>query len=156
VALVEEVRRNVDTEEAQRLAKKVAKGKGFDFNDLKSQFLQLQKMGGMGSLLDKLPGGAAAAQRMAPGVADKELKRQIALIDSMTPRERRRPEIIDGSRRRRIAAGAGMAVQDVNKLLKQHQSMQKMMKQLGSGKLQRMMGAMAGKMGGGSPFGPGR
>ena len=156
VALVEEVRRNVDVDEAERLAKKVAKGKGFDFNDLKSQLQQLQKMGGMGNLLDKLPGGAAAAQKMAPGVADKELKRQIALIDSMTPRERRRPEIIDGSRRRRIAAGAGMQVQDVNRLLKQHQNMQKMMKQLGSGKLQRMMGAMAGKLGGGSPFGPGR
>jgi signal recognition particle subunit SRP54 len=156
VALVEEVRRNVDTEEAQRLAKKVAKGKGFDFNDLKSQLQQLQKMGGMGSLLDKLPGGAAAAQKLAPGVADRETRRQIALIDSMTPRERRRPEIIDGSRRRRIAAGAGMQVQDVNRLLKQHQSMQKMMKQLGSGKLQRMMGAMAGKLGGGGPFAPGR
>ncbi|MEO6184730.1 MAG: signal recognition particle protein [Steroidobacteraceae bacterium] len=156
VALVEEVRRNVDVDEAERLAKKVAKGKGFDFNDLRSQLQQLQKMGGMGNLLDKLPGGAAAAQKMAPGVADKELKRQIALIDSMTPRERRRPEIIDGSRRRRIAAGAGMQVQDVNRLLKQHQNMQKMMKQLGSGKLQRMMGAMAGKLGGGGPFPTGR
>ena len=156
VALVEEVRRNVDVDEAERLAKKVAKGKGFDFNDLKSQLQQLQKMGGMAQLLDKLPGGAAAAQKLAPGQADRELRRQIALIDSMTPRERRRPEIIDGSRRRRIAAGAGMAVQDVNKLLKQHQNMQKMMKQLGGGKLQRMMGAMAGRMGGNGPFAPSR
>jgi signal recognition particle subunit SRP54 len=81
-----------------------------------------------------------------PGVAEKELKRQIALIDSMTPRERRRPEIIDGSRRRRIAAGSGMQVQDVNRLLKQHLEMQRMMKKLGGGKLARMMGAMAGKM----------
>jgi signal recognition particle subunit SRP54 len=156
VALVEEVRRNVDQEEAERLAKKVAKGKGFDFNDLKSQLQQLQKMGGMDSMLDKLPGGAAAARKMTPGQGDRELKRQIALIDSMTPRERRRPELIDGSRRRRIAAGAGMQVQDVNRLLKQHQSMQKMMKQLGSGKLQRMLGAMGGKMGGGGPFAPSR
>jgi signal recognition particle subunit SRP54 len=156
VALVEEVRRSVDVGEAEKLAKKVAKGKGFDFNDLKTQMQQMQKMGGMASLLDKLPGGAKAAAQLAPGQADRELKRQIALIDSMTPRERRRPEIIDGSRRRRIAAGAGMQVQDVNRLLKQHQSMQKMMKQLGSGKLQRMMGAMAGKLGGGGPFAPGR
>jgi signal recognition particle subunit SRP54 len=156
VALVEEVRRNVDSDEAERLAKKVAKGKGFDFNDLKSQLQQLQKMGGMANLLDKLPGGARAAAQVAPGVADRELKRQVALIDSMTPRERRRPEIIDGSRRRRIAAGAGMQVQDVNRLLKQHQGMQKMMKQLGSGKLQRMMGAMAGRLGGGGPFAPNR
>ncbi len=153
VALVEEVRKNVDQEEAQRLAKKVAKGKGFDFNDLKSQLQQLQKMGGMSSLMDKLPGAAQAARQMAPGAADRELRRQVALIDSMTPRERRRPEIIDGSRRRRIAAGAGMQVQDVNRLLKQHQQMQKMMKQLGGGKLQRMMGAMAGKLGAG-PFAP--
>jgi signal recognition particle subunit SRP54 len=145
VALVEEVRRAVDVEEAQKLAQKVAKGKGFDFNDLKSQLQQLQKMGGMANILDKLPGGAAAAQKLAPGVAEKELKRQIALIDSMTPRERRRPEIIDGSRRRRIAAGSGMQVQDVNRLLKQHLEMQRMMKKLGSGKLARMMGAMAGK-----------
>ncbi|MFO1505049.1 MAG: signal recognition particle protein [Steroidobacteraceae bacterium] len=146
VALVEEVRRSVDVEEAQKLAQKVAKGRGFDFNDLKAQLQQLQKMGGMSNILDKLPGGAAAAQKLAPGVAEKELKRQVALIDSMTPRERRRPEIIDGSRRRRIAAGAGMQVQDVNRLLKQHLEMQRMMKKLGSGKLARMMGAMAGKL----------
>ncbi|MEJ0100486.1 MAG: signal recognition particle protein [Pseudomonadota bacterium] len=153
VALVEEVRKAVDVEEAEKLAKKVAKGKGFDFNDLRSQLQQLQKMGGMESLLDKLPGGAAAAQRLKAGQGEKELKRQIALIDSMTPRERRRPEIIDGSRRRRIAAGSGMQVQDVNRLLKQHMEMQKMMKKLGSGKLARMMGAMAGKLGGGPrPF----
>jgi len=153
VALVEEVRRSVDAAEAEKLAKKVAKGKGFDFNDLRSQLQQLQKMGGMEGLLDKLPGGAAAAQKLKGGQAERELKRQIALIDSMTPRERRRPEIIDGSRRRRIAAGAGMQVQDVNRLLKQQMEMQKMMKKLGGGKLARMMGAMAGKLGGGPrPF----
>jgi signal recognition particle subunit SRP54 len=145
VALVEEVRRSVDVDQAEQLAKKVAKGKGFDFNDLKSQLQQLEKMGGMASLLDKLPGGAQAAQKLASGQGERELKRQIALINSMTPRERRRPEIIDGSRRRRIAAGAGMQVQDVNRLLKQHLEMQRMMKKLGSGKLQRMMGAMGGK-----------
>jgi signal recognition particle subunit SRP54 len=152
VALVEEVRKAVDVEEAEKLAKKVAKGKGFDFNDLKSQLQQLQKMGGMEGLLDKLPGGAAAMQKIKGGQAEKELSRQIALINSMTPRERRRPEIIDGSRRRRIAAGAGMQVQDVNRLLKQHMEMQKMMKKLGSGKLTRMMGAMTGKLGGPRPF----
>ncbi|HWL63947.1 MAG TPA: signal recognition particle protein [Steroidobacteraceae bacterium] len=146
VALVEEVRRNVDVEQAEQLAKKVAKGKGFDFNDLKAQLQQLQKMGGMGSLLEKMPGGAQMAQKLSQGQAERELKRQVALIDSMTPRERRRPEIIDGSRRRRIAAGAGMQVQDVNRLLKQHMEMQKMMKKLGSGKLARMMGAMGGKL----------
>ncbi|MET0282779.1 MAG: signal recognition particle protein [Steroidobacteraceae bacterium] len=146
MALVEAARQHVDQDEAERLAKKALKGKGFDFNDLRSQLQQLEKMGGMAAMLDKLPGGAAAAQKMQSGQGEKELRRQIALINSMTPRERRRPEIIDGSRRRRIAAGAGMQVQDVNRLLKQHMEMQKMMKKLGSGKLQRMMGAMAGKM----------
>jgi len=144
VALVEEVQRSVDVEEAEKLAKKVAKGKGFDLADLKSQLLQLQKMGGMAQVLDKLPGGMAAAKGMAPGAGDKEVRRQIAIIDSMTPRERRRPEVIDGSRRRRIAAGSGVQVQDVNRLLKQFQGMQKMMKKLGGGKLQRMLGGMAG------------
>jgi signal recognition particle subunit SRP54 len=156
VSLVEDVRKNVDVEQAEKLARKMSSGKGFDFNDLKSQLQQLLKMGGMAQMLDKLPGGAAMARKLPAGQGDKELTRQIALIDSMTPRERRRPEIIDGSRRRRIAAGAGMQVQDVNRLLKQHQGMQKMMKQLGGGKLQRMMGAMAGKMGGGGPFAPNR
>ena len=144
-AATPEIPYRADVEEAQKLAQKVAKGKGFDFNDLRSQLQQLQKMGGMGSLLEKLPGGAAAAQKLAPGHAEKELKRQIALIDSMTPRERRRPEIIDGSRRRRIASGAGMQVQDVNRLLKQHLEMQRMMKKMGGGKLARMMGSMAGR-----------
>lgn len=144
VALVEEVQRNVDVEEAEKLAKKVAKGKGFDLADLKTQLLQLQKMGGMAQVLDKLPGGMAAAKNLAPGAGDKEVRRQIAMIDSMTPRERRKPDIIDGSRRRRIAAGSGVQVQDVNRLLKQFQGMQKMMKKLGGGKLQRMLGGMAG------------
>jgi signal recognition particle subunit SRP54 len=156
VALVEDVKRAVDVGAAQKLAEKVAKGKGFDFNDLKSQLQQVQKMGGMAQILEKLPGGAAAAQKLSQGQGDKELRRQIALIDSMTSRERRRPELIDGSRRRRIAAGAGMQVQDVNRLLKQHQNMQKMMKQFAGGKLQRMMGAMAGKLGGSGPFAPSR
>jgi signal recognition particle subunit SRP54 len=155
VALVENVKRGVDEAEAQRLAKKVASGKGFDFNDLKSQLQQLQKMGGMESLIDKLPGGAAAARKMPAGQGDRELRRQVALINSMTPRERRRPEVIDGSRRRRIAAGAGMQVQDVNRLLKQHLTMQKMMKKLGGGRLQQMLGGLAGKLGGGGPV-PGR
>jgi signal recognition particle subunit SRP54 len=145
VALVEEVRRSVDMGEAEKLARKVAKGKAFDFNDLKTQLQQLQRMGGMEGLLDKLPGGAAAAQKLKGGQAEQQVKRQIALIDSMTPRERRRPEIIDGSRRRRIAAGAGMQVQDVNRLLKQHLEMKKMMKRMGGGKLARMMGAMGGR-----------
>jgi signal recognition particle subunit SRP54 len=154
VALVQEVQKNVDAEEAERLARKVASGKGFDLSDLKSQLQQLQKMGGLASVMDKLPGGMAASRALQSGVGDKEVRRQIAIIDSMTRRERRRPELIDGSRRRRIAAGSGTQVQDVNRLLKQFLTMQKMMKKLGGGKLARMMGGMAGMAGLKGPMPP--
>jgi signal recognition particle subunit SRP54 len=143
VSLVEQVQRQVDTDEAERLAKKVASGKGFDMGDLRGQLEQLQKMGGVRALLDKLP--AAASQR-APSAdqGDRDVRRQIAIINSMTPRERRNPGILDGSRRRRIAAGSGVQVQDVNRLLKQFQEMQRMMKNLKGGKLKRMMNAFRG------------
>jgi signal recognition particle subunit SRP54 len=143
VSLVEQVQRQVDTDEAERLAKKVASGKGFDMLDLRGQLEQLQKMGGLASLMDKLP--AAASQR-APSAeqGDKDVRRQIAIINSMTPRERRNPGILDGSRRRRIAAGSGVQVQDVNRLLKQFLEMQRMMKNLKGGKLKRMMNAFKG------------
>ncbi len=143
VALVEQVRRDADVDEAQRLARKVAKGKGFDFNDLRGQLEQLLKMGGLASLMEKLPQhltrGAAA---QVPG--DREVRRQIAIINSMTRRERRQPGVIDGSRRRRIAAGAGVQVQDVNRLLKQFQDMQRMMKSMKGGRLARMLGSLKG------------
>jgi signal recognition particle subunit SRP54 len=143
VALVEQVQRQVDTDEATRLAKKVASGKGFDMLDLRGQLEQLQKMGGVAALLDKLP--TAATQR-APSAdqGDKDIRRQIAIINSMTPKERRNPGLIDGSRRRRIAGGAGVQVQDVNRLLKQFLEMQRMMKNLKGGKLKRMMNAFKG------------
>jgi signal recognition particle subunit SRP54 len=144
VALVEQVQKQVDIDEAQKLAKKVAKGKGFDLVDLKSQLEQVQKMGGVASLMDKLP--AAAMKGGAPNAdqGDKDVRRQIAIINSMTKKERRNPGILDGSRRRRIAAGAGVQVQDVNRLMKQFLDMQKMMKSFGGGKLKRMMQAFKG------------
>ena len=143
VSLVEQVQRQVDTQEAERLAKKVTQGKGFSMTDLKSQLEQLQQMGGVGALLDKLP--TAAGQRaVAPEQGDREIRRQIAIINSMTARERRKPDLIDGSRRRRIAAGSGLQVQDVNRLLKQFQEMQRMMKSMKGGKLRRLMGALKG------------
>src|SRR5690606_3696502 len=114
----EQVTRQVDTQEAERIARKVTSGKGFDMSDLKSQLEQLQRMGGVAALLDKLP--TAAGQRAPnPEQGDRDVRRQIAIINSMTPKERRHPSIIDGSRRRRIARGAGVQVQDVNRLLKQ-------------------------------------
>jgi signal recognition particle subunit SRP54 len=152
VALVEEVHRKIDVDEAERLARKVVQGKGFDFTDLKGQLEQVRKLGGMGALMDKLP--AQMAGRAPPAdQADRQLRRQVAIIDSMTPRERRQPGLIDGSRRRRIAAGAGVQVQDVNRLLKQFLEMQKMMKQMKGGKLGRLLAGMKGGFPGGLPSG---
>ncbi len=144
VALVEQVQKQVDVDEAQKLAKKVAKGKGFDLVDLKSQLEQLQKMGGVASLMDKLPQAAMKGGAVAPDQGDKDVRRQIAIINSMTKKERRNPGLLDGSRRRRIAAGAGVQVQDVNRLRKQFMEMQKMMKSFSGGKLKRMMQAFKG------------
>lgn len=151
VSLVEQVHRQVDQQEAERLARKVAKGKGFDLADLRSQLEQLQRMGGVSALMDKLPGAATSKAQVTPEQGDRDLRRQIAIINSMTPRERRNPGIIDGSRRRRIAGGAGVQVQDVNRLLKQFLDMQRMMKQLKGGRLQRLMSAFKGGMPPGFP-----
>jgi signal recognition particle subunit SRP54 len=143
VALVESVQRNIEVGEAERLARKVAKGKAFDFNDLRSQLEQVRRMGGLGALMEKLP--TQMSQRaMAPEQADLQVRRQMAIIDSMTLRERRIPGLIDGSRRRRIARGAGVQVQDVNRLLKQFLEMQKMMKRFKGGAMRRLMGAFKG------------
>jgi len=144
VSLVEEVQEKVDREQADKLARKLAKGKGFSLEDLRDQIRQMQQMGGLAGLMDKLPGMPGAA--VDPRVGERELKRQVAVIDSMTPRERRQPKIIDGSRKRRIAAGAGVQVQDVNRLLKQHGQMQKMMKKFSRGGMARMMKMMKGRL----------
>ncbi|HUJ51937.1 MAG TPA: signal recognition particle protein [Steroidobacteraceae bacterium] len=151
VSLVEQVHRHVDHEEAQRLARKVVKGKGFDMTDLRSQLEQLQKMGGVGALLDKLPGAVARRGAASADQGDRELRRQIAIINSMTPRERRNPGIIDGSRRRRIAAGSGVQVQDVNRLLRQFQEMQRLMKSMKGGRLRQLMSAFKGGLPPGFP-----
>jgi signal recognition particle subunit SRP54 len=151
VALVEQVQKQVDVEEAQKLAKKVAKGKGFDLVDLKSQLEQLQKMGGVGALMDKLPSAAMKGAALPADGGDKDVRRQIAIINSMTRKERRNPALLDGSRRRRIAAGAGVQVQDVNKLMKQFMEMQKMMKSMGGGRMKRMLQAFKGGMPPGFP-----
>ena len=143
VALVEQVQGQVDTAEAERLAKKVVSGGRFDFYDLKSQLEQLQNMGGLGALMDKLP-AQMARSGMPTGEGDQQVRRQIAIINSMTHLERRKPDVIDGSRRRRIAAGSGTQVQDVNRLLKQFAEMQRMMKSMKGGKMRRMLSAFKG------------
>jgi signal recognition particle subunit SRP54 len=154
LSLVEQVREQVDQEKAEKLAKKIGKGKSFDLADLRDQLTQLQKMGGMSALLDKLPAQMQANATAAAGAVNpKMLKRQMGIIDSMTPRERRRPEMIDGSRKRRIAAGAGVQLPEVNRLLKQFDQMQKTMKRLAKGgMLQNMMRGMGGRLPPG--FGP--
>jgi signal recognition particle subunit SRP54 len=154
LSLVEQVQGQVDQEKAEKLAKKISKGKSFDLADLRDQLSQLQNMGGMSALLDKLPAQMPATAAAAAGAADpKQLKRQVGIIDSMTPRERRRPEIIDGSRKRRIALGAGVQLPEVNRLLKQFDHMQKTMKKLAKGgMLKNMMRGMGGRLPPG--FGP--
>lgn len=152
VALVEQVQGQVDMAEAEKLAKKVVGGGGFNLEDLRSQLQQLQNMGGLEALVDKLP--AQMTRGAAPSAdGDRQVQRQLAIIDSMTRRERRKPEILDGSRRRRIAAGAGVQVQDVNRLMKQFGEMQRMMKSMKGGKLRRMLGAFKGGMPPGFPGG---
>ena len=145
LSLVEEVEQKVDREKAERLAKKVKKGSSFDLNDLREQLGQMLNLGGMESLLEKLPlpGGMKPGQ-LAEQVDPRAIGRQIAIINSMTPRERRFPKSINGSRKQRIASGSGLAVQDVNRLLKQHLQMQKMMKRLSKGNMKRMMRGMPG------------
>mgnify|MGYP002813505850 CR=1 FL=1 len=145
LSLVEEVQRKADHGSAARLAEKVATGKQFDLNDLRAQLQQIAGLGGVESLLEKLPLPAGmSAGKLAGQIDGKMMRRQIAIIDSMTPRERRRPGIVDGSRRRRIAGGAGLPVQEVNRLLKQHTQMQKMMKKMGHGGLRRLMRGLPG------------
>jgi signal recognition particle subunit SRP54 len=146
LSLVEEVQQKVDQQKAEQLAKKVRKGKSFDFNDLKDQFEQMQNMGGMAGLIDKMPGMGGMADKVKNKVNDREITRMIAIIQSMTPKERRFPDIIKGSRKRRIAAGCGLQVQDVNRLMKQHQQMRKMMKKMSKGGMAGMLRGMKGKM----------
>jgi signal recognition particle subunit SRP54 len=128
LSLVEEVERKVDRDQAEKLARKVQKGRGLDLMDLREQLQQMLNMGGMSALLDKLPMGGKLPAGLADQAGDKQLRRQIAIINSMTPGERKSPAVINGSRKRRIALGSGVQIQDVNRLIKQHKQMQKMMK----------------------------
>lgn len=146
LSLVEEVQRNVDVEEAEKLASKFKTGGGFDFNDLKAQMEQMMNMGGLGGLLDKMPGMGGKMGAIKDKVNDKDIKRLIAIIQSMTPKERAFPDVIKGSRKKRIAAGAGVQVQEVNKLMKQQMQMKKMMKKMKGGGMKKMMRMMQGKM----------
>jgi len=147
LGLVDEARRNVDEEQAQAFAKKLKSGKGFDLNDFKAQIGQMRKMGGIGALMDKLPAQfAQAAGQLQGGVEEKMVGRVEGIINSMTPAERAKPDLIKASRKRRIAAGAGVPVQEVNRLLKQFEQTQKVMKQFSKGGMAKMMRGMKGML----------
>jgi signal recognition particle subunit SRP54 len=146
VSLVEEARKGVDQEKALELATKIRKGKGFDLEDFKQQVQQMRKMGGLSAMMDKLP--AQLMQNINPAqlVDDKQIRRLEGIINSMTPAERARPELLKATRKRRVAAGAGASVQEVNRLLSQFEQMQKMMKMMKGGNLAKMMRGMKGMM----------
>jgi len=158
LSLVEDVQRKVDQDQAEKLVKKLKSGKGFDLTDFRDQLHQMGAMGGMAGLLDKLPGMAQIPDQLKSQVNDREVAKLIAIINSMTPQERAFPDIVKGSRRRRIAAGSGTQVQDINRLLKQFTQMQKAMKKMKGGGMAKMLRAMSGQLPGGLPGGlpPGR
>lgn len=147
LSLIEEAERKVDREKAEKLAGKIKRGKGFDLEDFRDQLQQMRNMGGIGTLLEKLPGVANLPQAARDQINDKQFVHMEAMINSMTPKERRFPDIIKGSRKRRIAAGAGVQVQDLNRMLKQFSQMQKMMKKMSKGGgMQKMMAGLKGKL----------
>ncbi len=147
VSLVEEVTAKVDHAKAEKFANKMKKGKNFDFNDLKDQLEQMANMGGMASIMDKMPGMGDVPDAVKAKMGDdKQFVHMIALVNSMTPQERKYPAMLKGSRKKRIAAGAGLQVQDLNKLVKQHQQMARTMKKMSKGGMAKMMRAMQGKM----------
>jgi signal recognition particle subunit SRP54 len=147
LSLIEEVERKVDRQEAEKLAKKMVKGKGFDLEDFRGQLQQMRNMGGVASIMEKMPGMTELPKAVQGQLNDREFVRMEAIINSMTPHERRFPAVIKGSRKRRIALGSGTDVQDVNRLLKQFATMQKTMKQMTKkGGMMKMMQAMKGKL----------
>jgi len=156
LSLVEEVERSVDRDKAQKLAEKVKKGKRFDLNDLRDQMLQMQNMGGLSGLMDKLPGMGQVPDSVKAQVTGKEVPRMIAIINSMTPKERRNPDLLNGSRKARIARGSGTSPAQVNQVYKQWQQMEKMMSKLSRGGMKGMLRGMQGMLGGRGGFpGPG-
>ena len=155
MSLIEDVERKVDKKKAEKLAQKISKGKGFDLEDLRDQLQQMNNMGGMAGLMDKLPGMGNMAQMAQQQNVTSQFSQMDAIISSMTPKERRNPDILNGSRKRRITVGSGTTIQDLNRLLKQHKQMGKMMKKMKGKGMQNMMRGLGGAMGGGMGGGPG-
>lgn len=156
LSLIEQAEQKLDHKKAEKLASKIKRGKKFDLEDLRDQLQQMQNMGGIGDMLDKLPGMGNMSQMAQSQIDNKMFTRMEAIINSMTPAERRNPDILNGSRKRRITVGSGTGIQDLNRLLKQHKQMAKMMKKMKSkGGMANMMRGMGGMMPGGGGF-PGR
>ncbi|MBB6523303.1 signal recognition particle protein [Pseudoteredinibacter isoporae] len=149
MSLIEQAEQKIDKAKAEKLVKKVQKGQKFDLEDLKEQFQQMKNMGGMGGMLDKLPGMGNISQMVDENAMGKQFGQMEAIINSMTPAERRNPDLLNGSRKRRIIAGSGTQMQDLNRLLKQHKQMAKMMKKMKGGGMAKMMRGLGGMMGGG-------
>jgi signal recognition particle subunit SRP54 len=152
LSLVEEAQRKVDKAHAEKMAKKLKKGKSFDLEDFRNQLLQMRSMGGITSLLSKIPGMSQLPATARDSIDDKMFIKMEAIINSMTPKERRFPAIIKGSQKRRIAMGSGTQIQDVNRLLKQFLQMQKMLKKLKGGAMGKMMQRLKNLMGGDLPL----
>lgn len=146
LTLIEEIQKKVDKEKAEKLVKKIQKGQGFDLEDFREQLLEMQKMGGIGVIMEKLPGMSAIPAEAKEKMNDKMLARQIAIINSMTKQERRDPELIKGNRKKRIAQGCGQELHDVNRMLKQFLVMQKMMKKVKNGNMANMMRDVKSRM----------
>ena len=155
LSLIEEVERKVDKKKAEKLAKKVVKGKRFDLEDLRDQLQQMKNMGGMAGMMEKLPGMGNMAQMAQQNNANSQFDRMECIINSMTPKERKNPDILNGSRKRRITMGSGTSIQDLNRLLKQHKQMGKMMKKMKGKGMQNMMRGMGGMMSPGEGLPPG-
>lgn len=157
LTLIEEAERKIDRAKAEKLVKKVKTGKRFDLEDLRDQLQQMQNLGGMGALLEKLPGMGNVGQMMENADMGAQFKRMEAIINSMTPAERANPDILNGSRKRRITQGSGTELQDLNRLIKQHKQMARMMRKMKGGGMGKMMRGLEGMMGGGGlPPGFGR
>lgn len=150
LSLIEEAERKIDKDKAQKLVEKVQKGTRFDLNDLREQLTQMDNMGGMSSMLEKMPGMGNVSQMMEQANAGSQFKKMRVIIDSMTAAERKNPDILNGSRKRRISKGSGTELQDLNRLLKQHKQMAKMMKKMKGNGMKKMMQGMGGMFGGGN------
>jgi signal recognition particle subunit SRP54 len=155
LSLIEEAERKIDKDKAQKLVEKVQKGTRFDLNDLKEQIQQMNNMGGMSGLLEKMPGMGNMTQMVEQANMGGQFKKMEIIIDSMTPAERKNPDMLNGSRKRRITQGSGTQVQDLNRLLKQHKQMAKVMKKMKGGGMKKMMQGLGGMMGGGGGMPPG-